>query len=960
MTKVAAVTSKSAKQLLRFQQNNGYLNDVRLESFGFFLDDYVIYGGDLNFDTVDTYKLLLTESIISLNDELWRAFVKEFRITKYNTTFYVGFVSEQGYVFGETEPFENYLRLWSIPIDANGHIGVPIDHRNLYGYIKFKAKYDGVYLNTNEVKQAIVNANNAANNANQAASDVQIAVDEAKKAVGIANDAINATEAAIVKVNTSIEQVGQAVTNANRATDNANQATRNAQGATQDARDTIINMQNFVNQLSTKEEYNNPNNIVTLNGSSFIARKDTKGNPPPTFPTIANDYWQLVAMQGKQGLPGQDGKDGTGINIVGELMSEDDLPTVGAPGDAYMINGNLYVWQDNLNVWKNVGPIRGPEGKSAFKIAVENGFEGTMQEWIESLKGNEGPRGPEGPSGPPGKDGTGVNIIGELQSEEDLPEVGAPGDAYMIHGDLYVWQANTNTWKNVGPIRGPQGDKGDPGEKGIQGEQGPPGQNADITEIEKQLDKKILEYGGLLQGAIDFNNLTPNRIYKIGDIGAGSIGAPPNGLLYNNGDYSILEDYDANGYRMQRLTQISTGEQIMIYRGFPTNDKWGNWKSLSTNDSKNANYIRNLNTGYVERVLPMVRWKNNNIKSEMLELTISSDKAIDGVIELTVTSTFANSDATGGATVRYNVTAHAGKIHNQIQEITNITEYFSNQFYIDKMIVENKMYRIRIFKRRADNPIRVHIKYTTWREDAFELLDSIKHDVWELSDFMDDNIYPRQTTTFKNGIIISREVPALALQTADNKKAVVMRYNANSSVDYGWDFVKNNDICMQIVGQKDVRFFGHDNGWFSIQDLKQSVSSGKTNVAQAITDVGWYTSPQATFDEMASNIRRLGTVKEAKGKAEASAGYITVRGLGFRPTAILCKAEGTGDPKMGNAAWVGQNDVHGWSDVSMYVSSWDRNSIQSDVTTYEDGFRMRVDDTNRNGFFGYYCVGKKI
>ena len=36
MTKVAAVTSKSAQRLLEFQQNNGYLNDVRLESFGFF------------------------------------------------------------------------------------------------------------------------------------------------------------------------------------------------------------------------------------------------------------------------------------------------------------------------------------------------------------------------------------------------------------------------------------------------------------------------------------------------------------------------------------------------------------------------------------------------------------------------------------------------------------------------------------------------------------------------------------------------------------------------------------------------------------------------------------------------------------------------------------------------------------------------------------------------------------
>ena len=30
----------------------------------------------------------------------------------------------------------------------------------------------------------------------------------------------------------------------------------------------------------------------------------------------------------------------------------------------------------------------GAPGKSAYEIAVENGFEGTEEEWLESLKGN--------------------------------------------------------------------------------------------------------------------------------------------------------------------------------------------------------------------------------------------------------------------------------------------------------------------------------------------------------------------------------------------------------------------------------------------------------------------------------------------------------------------------------------------------------------------------------------------
>lgn len=44
------------------------------------------------------------------------------------------------------------------------------------------------------------------------------------------------------------------------------------------------------------------------------------------------------------------------------------------------------------------GPI-GPAGESAYEIAVENGFEGTVEEWLASLIGPEGPIGPIGPTG---------------------------------------------------------------------------------------------------------------------------------------------------------------------------------------------------------------------------------------------------------------------------------------------------------------------------------------------------------------------------------------------------------------------------------------------------------------------------------------------------------------------------------------------------------------------------------
>ena len=44
----------------------------------------------------------------------------------------------------------------------------------------------------------------------------------------------------------------------------------------------------------------------------------------------------------------------------------------------------------------NVPGPDGADGKSAYEIAVENGFPGTEQEWLDSLVGPEGPEGPGG------------------------------------------------------------------------------------------------------------------------------------------------------------------------------------------------------------------------------------------------------------------------------------------------------------------------------------------------------------------------------------------------------------------------------------------------------------------------------------------------------------------------------------------------------------------------------------
>lgn len=104
----------------------------------------------------------------------------------------------------------------------------------------------------------------------------------------------------------------------------------------------------------------------------------------------------------------------------------------------------------------------GPEGASAYQTAVAEGYEGTEAEWLASLIG---PPGPEGPPGPQGEAGAGVRILGSLDDPTDLPNPASEvGDAYLIDGDLWVWDGTT--WENVGTIQGPTGPAGPPGQDG--------------------------------------------------------------------------------------------------------------------------------------------------------------------------------------------------------------------------------------------------------------------------------------------------------------------------------------------------------------------------------------------------------------------------------------------------------------------------------------------------------------
>lgn len=149
----------------------------------------------------------------------------------------------------------------------------------------------------------------------------------------------------------------------------------------------------------------------------FKLRRDTAANFAAKNPKLAS------------GEPGFEtdtfkGKIGNGIDLWADLpyyLAEDDIEAMIAAAIAEA----------------EFEGIPGPPGDSAYQVAVDNGFVGDEEAWLDSLMG---PAGAQGIQGLPGEDGAD----------------GAQG----IQG-----------------IQGPPGEDGADGAQGIQGIQGPPGED---------------------------------------------------------------------------------------------------------------------------------------------------------------------------------------------------------------------------------------------------------------------------------------------------------------------------------------------------------------------------------------------------------------------------------------------------------------------------------------------------
>ena len=205
---------------------------------------------------------------------------------------------------------------------------------------------------------------------------------------------------------------------------------------------------------------------------------------------------------GAQGVKGDDGK---GVNVLGSYSSAEELrqahPT-GQVSDAYLVQGDLWVWSETENNWANAGTIQGAKGeKGDTGTQGEKGDTGAQgEQGIQGIQGEQGAQGEKGDTGAQGEKGdTGAQgeqgiqgIQGDtgLQGEKgDKGEAGTKGDT-GAQGE-----------QGIQGIQGEQGFQGIQGVQGIQGAKGDKGEPAQLEFTENSVKYKwelVVENGILI------------------------------------------------------------------------------------------------------------------------------------------------------------------------------------------------------------------------------------------------------------------------------------------------------------------------------------------------------------------------------------------------------------------------------------------------------------------------------
>ena len=155
--------------------------------------------------------------------------------------------------------------------------------------------------------------------------------------------------------------------------------------------------------------------------SGFVSDSVT---PIPPTPDL---YAQLLQELEKKAAGLQNGKDGKdGISPAVTVTETETGATISVTDATGTTTAELHNGEKGD---KGDTGSRGAAGKSAYEIALQNGFTGTEADWLTSLKGQKGDTGAPGAKGAPGEKGERgeKGDAGETGEKGEKGDTGTPG-----------------------------------------------------------------------------------------------------------------------------------------------------------------------------------------------------------------------------------------------------------------------------------------------------------------------------------------------------------------------------------------------------------------------------------------------------------------------------------------------------------------------------------------------------
>lgn len=203
-----------------------------------------------------------------------------------------------------------------------------------------------------------------------------------------------------------------------------------------------VSKQQLLNTVRQLKEY-----IDYTSGSSNLSNYLSKTNMTeytptedyhPTTKKYVDDVAETVKpkISTEEGNSIQEKKDGLYVSAPTELYGKSAYDLAVANG----FKGTEAEWlaslkgQDGTN---GQDGIIGADGKSAYEIALANGYEGTETEWLASLKGADGTNGKDGTNGVDGATGP-AGADGKNGTDGITPHIGANGNWFIGDTDTGV------------------------------------------------------------------------------------------------------------------------------------------------------------------------------------------------------------------------------------------------------------------------------------------------------------------------------------------------------------------------------------------------------------------------------------------------------------------------------------------------------------------------------------------